>query len=164
MHRNRAHRALCFILAVCVTGSIVALCRDALCQKEDPYDLIIVCNKGIKDNVDLATVRDLFLRKRLTWPSGASAVPVNASPGSKLRREFLRRVLSVTEAEDRQYWEKAKIMNALTPPPEFSSALRAVFRLAGSLAYVFRAQYQEGVSRLLLVVPADEKSYEGVTP
>ncbi|MCU0662330.1 MAG: hypothetical protein MUC50_08395 [Myxococcota bacterium] len=152
------------LLAAAVLGLAMSGSTPVQAQKEDPYDLMIVCNKAVKDNIDVATVRDLFLRKRLTWPSGANVVPINASMGSKLRREFQRRVLLITDAEETKYWEKNKIMSALTAPPEFEGTLRAVFKLSGSLTYVFRAQFKEGVSRVMFVVPSDEKSYEGGKP
>jgi hypothetical protein len=49
-------------------------------------------------------------------------------------------------------------MHAFTAPTEFPEPLRAVFRLTGGLGYVFRAQYKEGVSRVVVVLPADSEA------
>jgi hypothetical protein len=144
--------------------STVLSARIARAQEQDPLDIIVVCNKGVKDDIDRATLSDLFLRKRLTWPSGMTAVPVNALAGSELRVEFQRRALSLTHAEEASYWKKKELVSAVTAPPEFKATLRAVFKLAGSVTYVFRSQYKEGVARLLLILPKEPKSSEGRRP
>ncbi|MDJ0764106.1 MAG: hypothetical protein QNJ97_14080 [Myxococcota bacterium] len=122
---------------------------------EDPNDILIIANQSASaSQVSPDVLRDIFLKKRTAWPSGGKVTPVNASPGSDLRKAFREHILKMTADEERQYWQDLKIRKGAAEPPVFSQPLRAVFHLKGSVSYVFRSQYKEGVVKVLLVIPA----------
>ncbi|MDJ0764100.1 MAG: hypothetical protein QNJ97_14050 [Myxococcota bacterium] len=124
-------------------------------RAEDPNDILIIANQSASaSQVSPDVLRDIFLKKRTAWPSGGKVTPVNASPGSELRNGFRKQILKMTADEERQYWQDLKIRKGAAEPPVFSQPLRAVFHLKGSVSYVFRSQYKEGVVKVLLVIPA----------
>ncbi len=41
------------------------------------------------------------------------------------------------------------------PPATFSNLLKAVFKVNGSVGYVFRSDYKEGVVKVLMVLAQD---------
>ncbi|MDJ0764103.1 MAG: hypothetical protein QNJ97_14065 [Myxococcota bacterium] len=124
-------------------------------RAEDPSDILIIANQSASaSQISPDVLRDIFLKKRTAWPSGGKVTPVNASPGSDLRKAFRDHILKMTTNEEQQYWQDLKIRKGAAEPPVFSQPLRAVFHLKGSVSYVFRSQYKEGVVKVLLVIPA----------
>ncbi len=63
-------------------------------------------------------------------------------------------LLMITKAEEDNYWEDQKIRNNMEEPPKFRNVLKAVFHLKGSIGYVYRKDYKEGVVKILTVIPA----------
>ena len=59
------------------------------------------------------------------------------------------------ESRERAYWQEQKIKRGTLPPAAFSSSLRAVFQIKGSVAYVFRSEYKEGVVKVLAVLESN---------
>jgi ABC-type phosphate transport system substrate-binding protein len=129
----------------------------ALAQRsaESPKDILIVANSAAGVNkVSLADVRDMFLKKRTSWPGGAKVVPVNINDGNGLRNDFRAKVLGMTSAQEKAYWQERKIKAGESTPSEFGDTLRAVFKLRGAIGYVYRSQFKEGTAKVLLVIPA----------
>lgn len=121
-----------------------------------PEDLIIVVNKANKRNsITLAELREYFLRKRHTWGPGQKSVPIHAKSTTRVREAFNRTVLNMSVNEELQYWQNRKIKFGDSSIVEFGNNLKAVFKIKGSISYVFRSDYKEGVVKVLLVIPAD---------
>jgi len=138
--------------AVLVLGAIWA---PSATLADDPNDILIVANKSVRVNsITENEAKNLFLRKRTQWPDGAKALPINASQKAEVRGVFDEKVLGMSLEDELVYWYKKKIQTGSSAPPEFSNPLKAVFRLKGSVSYVYRSQYREGVVKILLVVPA----------
>ena len=124
---------------------------------ESPDDLVIVANKSVNlTQADLDTVRDIFLKKRGTWPNGQEAVPVNASEGSDLRAAFLRKVLAMSPGEEQSYWQKEQLTGGKMKPADFPTPLKAVFKVKGSVGYVFRKDLKADLVNTILVLPAGQ--------
>ncbi len=122
---------------------------------EDEEDILIIANKSVKvDKITINEIQDFFLKRRSTWPNGNKVIPVNAPASSSLRKDFQRLVLKMTGPEESRYWQDQKIKKGVTKPPEFGNTLKATFKLKNSISYVYRPQYNEGVSKVLLVVEA----------
>ncbi len=118
-------------------------------------EILVVANLKVPvDAISEADLRAIFRKSRLSYPGGARAVPIHARSGSPLRRDFLRRVLHLTEAEEKKFWEEQKIRKGIKPPAEFSNTLKAVFHLKGAVSYVYRSQFKEGTAKVLLRLPA----------
>ena len=122
---------------------------------QNPWDILIVANAAAgATKLSLADVRDMFLKKRTSWPGGTKVVPVNVTDGSGLRNDFRAKVLGMTSAQEKAYWQERKIKAGESTPSEFGDTLRAVFKLRGAIGYVYRSQFKEGTAKVLLVIPA----------
>jgi ABC-type phosphate transport system substrate-binding protein len=145
----RAKVVLLFIFAV----KFMLLPVDA--QADDPNDILIIVNKRIDvKDFDLEITRQIFLKVRKRWNDGQKMVPVHAKEGTSLRKTFLSRIMKMSPAVETAYWRDKKIKVGVSKPPEFSNVQKAVFSLRGSISYVYRSQYIEGVVKTVLVVPA----------
>jgi len=119
---------------------------------ESPDDILIIANPSLSAvSISKAEAREIFLRTKTDF-RGSRTTPIHASDGSVLRKTFSRKVLGMTEAEEKQYWEKVKIMEGKMPPASFSNTSKAVFKLKDSISYVFRKDYKN-VGKILLVIP-----------
>ena len=122
---------------------------------ENPSDIMVIANSNVDEKtIDTFELKDLFLKKRTNWGSGDKAIPLNALEGSALREDFRSRVLGLSAMEERLYWQERIVKTGVSEPAEFGNTLKAVFQLRGSIGYVYRSQYREGVAKVLLVVPA----------
>ena len=122
---------------------------------DDPNDIIVIANSSVKANsITKDELRDIFLKKRTSWSNSGNVKPINASDGSPLRARFCEAVLQMTPEEEKRYFQEEKIKNGVTEPNSFSNTQKAVFKLRGSISYVFRSEFKEGVAKKLLVIPA----------
>ncbi|MCP4604364.1 MAG: hypothetical protein GY847_28220 [Proteobacteria bacterium] len=142
--------SICLLIAF-----TVLLFSNSPAHAESPDDILIITNKDVNlDTISLKEVRSYFLKKRIKWQKGNNVIPINAKPGTILRKRFQEHVLLMTEIEEKTYWNDQQVRMGLNPPPSFSRTLKAVFKLRGSIGYVFRKDYRENVAKLLMVVPA----------
>jgi ABC-type phosphate transport system substrate-binding protein len=142
-----------------VLGAIAALgisvAAAGAAAAESPNDILVIANNSVPvKSVTVAELQEFFLKDRVYWSGTTKAVPVNAPEGSALRTEFRKRVLQMTANAEKQFWQTRKIKVGVTEPPQFENSMKAVFKLAGAVGYVFRSQYKEGVAKVLLVLPA----------
>ncbi len=121
---------------------------------ESPDDILIIANKGVSaKSVTMDELRAMFLKKRKQWKQGGNVVPIHAKKGSPLRHQFQLRVLKMNPDEEDTYWNDQQVRHGLGPPPEFGYGLKAVFKLKGSVSYIYRKDFREGVVKVLAVVP-----------
>ena len=59
------------------------------------------------------------------------------------------------QSRERSYWQEQKIRKGLMPPATFSNLLMAVFKVNGSVSYVFRSDYKQGVVKILAVLASE---------
>jgi ABC-type phosphate transport system substrate-binding protein len=143
------------LAATLAAALVVGLLLPTLARAESPKDILIVANAAAGvDKLSLADVRDMFLKKRASWPSGAKVVPVNVTDGSGLRNDFRAKVLGMSQSQEQSYWQERKIKAGESTPSEFGDSLRAVFKLRGAIGYVYRSQFKAGTAKVLLVIPA----------
>ena len=122
---------------------------------DSPQDILVVANKGVSVGaISKNELRDIFLKKKTSWAKGGQAIPLHAAEGSELRKEFRRRVMDLSAGEEQRYWQQFQIKSGEPQPASFGNTLKAVFKIRGSVSYVFRSQYKEGVAKVLLVLPA----------
>jgi hypothetical protein len=142
-------------VAIILVVGLGSLLLPRFAAADDPDDILIIANPSAQaSGISLDDIRSIFLKKRANWPRGGNAVPINARKGSALRGEFVQRVLNMTLAEESNYWKDEQIKSGLTEPAEFSNVLKAVFKLRGSIGYVYRSEYREGVAKILYVLKA----------
>lgn len=145
----------CSILGLVVTA-ISTFPSKVICQ--DEFDIVVIAHRNIPENeITLDELRELFLKNRNHWKSGVRAIAINARFGTRLRDEFVRKVLQMSPEEEVAYWQEQKIKTGEVTPPEFTNTQKAVFKLPGSVSYVYRSELKAGVSKILLVIPASTK-------
>ena len=145
--------ALFIGLAVVITA-VLAVPVGA---EDNPNDILVVVNKSVKtDTLSKGELRDIFLKRRKIWQLGQKVVPVNAKAGLPIRKAFRQAILNMSKREEDAYWQKQTIMTAEGEPVRFGHRLKAVFKLRGSVSYVYRYEYREGVVKVLMVIPAEK--------
>ena len=133
-------------------------CWLSLAQAEAPNDILVVANKAVSvDRLTAGEIRNFFLKKLLRYKKGGKVVPLNAKEGSQLRKEFRKRIIKMDAAEELRYFQDKKIKGGKALPQERSNPQKALFSIDGALTYVYRVDYIEGLSKVLLVLPAEAK-------
>jgi hypothetical protein len=123
-------------------------------QAENPMDILVIANASVQAReITVDDLRDFFLKKRTNWGSGEKTIPINVTENAKLREAFRERVLNMNSTEEQSYWQSRKIKEGETEPTEFSNTLKAVYKLRGSVSYIYRWQYRQGVVKVILVLP-----------
>ncbi len=124
---------------------------------DNPNDILIIAHRSVSQkSVTEAELREIFLKKRNNWSSGGRAIPIQAPEDTTIRRVFRKRILGMTATEETQYWQDRKIKAGISKPAEFTQTLKAVYKLKGSVGYVYRSQYREGVVKVLMVLSATQ--------
>ncbi len=122
---------------------------------QDPKDILIVANPSFHDTaITVDHTREIFLDKRRNLPSGAKVIPINAPAGSAVRNDFRARVLKMSAEDEKTYWKDQKIKMGNNSPPEFKQTQKAAFKIRKGVSYVYRSDFKQGVSKVLLVVPS----------
>jgi len=122
-----------------------------------PDDILVVANKGVPTTkLSVDDVRAMFLKRKVTWDGDLPVVPVHPNAASPLRAEFLKRVIQLSAADETRYWEDQKIKHGIIGPKVFPNPLKAVYMIKGSLSYIQRKDYKDGVVKIVLVLPAAE--------
>ncbi len=125
------------VVAACLAPAAIASTAAA----EGPYAVIVNKANATKDDEAALKqlVKQLFLKQRTAWPSGAEAKPFARKAGSAEQNAFLKSVLQMTEADLAQHWVSQKQKTGATPPREVSSAnmiLKLVQKYEGAFGVV----------------------------
>ena len=106
----------------------------------DTQRFVVIANSSsVPMRLDIDELQQVFLRRRLMWPSGARTIPLNFPAGDSTRADFDRVVLGLTPDRVAAYWIDARIRYGVDPPRTVTSAaiaVRIVARLPGGIAYV----------------------------
>ncbi len=141
-----------FVIAVALALGVSSVAAPA----ESPQDILVVVNQDSEvQSITKDELRDVFMRRRMSWRSGERAIPINARENTAIRAVFRERVLGMNADEETRYWQDRQIRSGKTPPKEFGNPLRVVFKLHDAVGYAFRSDYKEEVGRVVLVVPAE---------
>lgn len=134
-------------LCICVIGM---LSPAATAAKDVSEPILIVANKSVSANkASLDEIKAIFLKKKFTWKTGGKAIAITPSSPA-LRAAFAHKVLGMNPTQEKAYWQDFKIKKGTTAPPEFGNNLKAVYKIKGSVSYIFKSQYKEGVVKILL--------------
>jgi len=143
-------KILAILIAVALSGSFGT---NSEAQNKDD-DIIVIVNKRVPINsISAGELKMLFLKKRTNWSDGSRIVLVHAKSNTDLRRKFLEKVMDMTQKKERLYWQNQKIQRGITGPTEFVRTQKSVFFLKGSIGYMWRRDYKEGVTKSVLVIP-----------
>ncbi len=146
--------ALFLALAVIIPAVMAMPVR----AEDHPNDILVVVNRSVKiDTISKSQLRDIFLKRRKIWQLGQKVVPINAKAGLPIRQAFRNAILDFSKRDEDAFWQKQTIMTAEKEPVRFGHRLKAVFKLRGSVGYVYRYEYQKGVVKILMVIPAEKE-------
>jgi hypothetical protein len=115
----------------------VALCAPPLAAQEEVV-LAVIVHETVRDSVDLATVRRVFLARQRFWRDGSPVRPVNQGARTALRDIFSRRALGGSTQDFSAYWNDLWF-HGTSPPPVLGSdqaVLLYVSRTTGAIGYV----------------------------
>ena len=141
------------LLGIAFLGALAIPTSSSAAGAEDPKDIMVVVNKASKvSSLSVDELREYFLKTRKTWPDGSKVVPVNAKQ-PELRNLFRQKVLSMSAADEQRYWQNQMIRGGQDTPPEFDNTLKATFRLASAISYVFRKDLISNVVKVVAVIP-----------
>jgi ABC-type phosphate transport system substrate-binding protein len=101
--------------------------------------VIIVNKQNQLQELSVAKLKTIFLRRISRWPWGAAIDPVDLPEDSVLRREFAREVLNTTLAELGVYWIDQKATRSVNPPvvaPSVEAVKAAVAAQPGAIGYI----------------------------
>ncbi len=132
----------------------VALVGSPPATADSPQDILVIVNASVKnEKVTRDELKAIFLKKRASWGNGVRAVPVHSN-NAALRDDFRERLLQMSEGEELRYWQQFQIQKGEAKPVAFGNTLKAVFQLRGAVSYIYRSQYREGATNVILVLPA----------
>ena len=148
LHRQK-HIGIASILLVMF--SLSQPCSYAAAQS--PNDILIIVNNASDiGKITPDELKQLFT-KRQSSLGKTNVICLNSRTGTSIRDAFRERVLEMGQNEEQNYWEQAKIKHQLTPPPEFPTTVKAVFKLKKAISYAYRKDVPPNVVKVILVVP-----------
>ena len=133
---------------------LVAAQLPAARAAEEVQIAVIVAANGPHVAADVATLRNVYLKRIVVDPAGGPLIPVNLPPDTPLRGAFVRSVLRMSDSELQEYWNSA-YFHGTRPPyvlPSQAAVLRFVASTPGAIGYVASCAIDDSV-RVVLYVP-----------
>jgi ABC-type phosphate transport system substrate-binding protein len=119
--------------------------------------LVVIVNPAIGvQHLSRREVMDIFLGRYRTFPSGASALPIDLDVTSAARKEFYLLLAHKDASDMGSYWARLTFSGKISPPFAVSDARMAIDIVANNpnaIAYVDRAAVDERVRIALEVTP-----------
>lgn len=146
-------RLLAAVLVVFLAGVVVAERQSAWGQESHPAFLIVAHPEHGSLTVERRFLADAFLKKRTTWPDGASIYPVDQRFDAPVRAHFSKQVLRRSVQAVRNYWQQRIFAGRGVPPAELESdelVIRHVLKHPGAVGYVSSRAATEKVKVLNL--------------
>ncbi len=147
-----------FLLQTIGLVTVAILISGINAQAEEPVvdrpdDILVIANNAVDiTNIEVDELRAIFLKRKASWGDGKKVIPINAPDGSKMREEFRRLVIGMNRNREQSYWQTQMIKHGVSRPPEFGNSLKAVFKLRGSVSYIYRADFKKGVAKVVLTL------------
>jgi hypothetical protein len=121
-----------------VAASVFWASRQAFGSRTEKFVLIVNPSNRF-DALSRSKVSSAFLRKVSRWPWGAAVAPVNLPANDRVRGEFIRQVLQMTEEQIAVYWIDQRATRGVSPPTDVRDATAAKLWVAarpGGSAYI----------------------------
>jgi len=119
--------------------------------------LVVIVNPAIGvQHLSRREVLDIFMGRYRTFPSGASALPIDLDVSSTERREFYLLLAHKEPADMGSYWARLTFSGKISPPFAVSDAHMAIEIVANNpnaIAYVDRAAVDQRVRIALEITP-----------
>ena len=119
--------------------------------------LVVIVNPAIGvQHLSRREVTDIFLGRYRTFPSGASALPIDLDVSSTARRQFYLLLAHKDSSDMGSYWARLTFSGKISPPFAVSDARMAIDIVANNpnaIAYVDRAAVDGRVRIALEITP-----------
>lgn len=119
--------------------------------------IVVIVNPSIGiQHLSAGEVRDIFLGRYRTFPSGASALPIDLDIESAARRQFYLLIAHKDASSMGSYWARLTFSGKISPPFAVSDARQAIDIVANNpnaIAYVDRAAVDDRVRIALEITP-----------
>jgi hypothetical protein len=119
--------------------------------------LVVIVNPSIGvQHLSRREALDIFLGRYRTFPSGASALPIDLDIASNERKEFYMMLAHKDSSEMSSYWARLTFSGKISPPfsvPDAHMAVDIVANNPNAIAYVDRAAVDDRVRIALEVTP-----------
>jgi hypothetical protein len=119
--------------------------------------LVVIVNPTIGvQHLSRREVMDIFLGRYRTFPSGASALPIDLDVSSTARRQFYLLLAHKDSSDMGSYWARLTFSGKISPPFSVSDARMAIDIVANNpnaIAYVDRAAVDARVRIALEITP-----------
>src|SRR6185312_14753600 len=135
----------------------VALLAFALLPAARAQTLVVIVNPTIGvQRLSRREVLDIFLGRYRTFPTGASALPIDLDINSSERKQFYVLLAHKDSSDMGSYWARLTFSGKISPPFSVTDARMAVDIVANNpnaIAYVDRAAVDERVRIALEITP-----------
>jgi ABC-type phosphate transport system substrate-binding protein len=120
----------------CLVLAALAWSRPA--AADDRYIVIVNPNNPIT-SIDRDDLRDIYLKRTITWQSGGAVHPVDLPKQLPARERFTHEVLRKTKTQLRSYWSRQIFSGKAVPPAEAGSVREMIDRVLsqeGAIGYL----------------------------
>jgi ABC-type phosphate transport system substrate-binding protein len=136
---------------------LFALAALPLAQAVRAQTLVVIVNPTIGvQHLSRREVLDIFLGRYRTFPSGASALPIDLDVSSTERKQFYILLAHKDSSDMGSYWARLTFSGKVSPPFAVADARMAVDIVANNpnaIAYVDRAAVDQRVRVALEITP-----------
>src|SRR6266446_10495596 len=139
---------------VLAAALVLVLLAPAASAPESP-PLAVVVHRTRHDELSLADLAQVYLRRKRFWDDGTPIVPLNLPAGTPLRVAFSRAVLQRSETNLADYWNRQYFYGVLPPATLASTAavLRYVAADPNAVGYVPLSEVDDSVTVVLHLPP-----------
>jgi len=136
---------------------LFALAALPMLQGARAQTLVVIVNPSIGvQHLSRREALDIFLGRYRTFPSGASALPIDLDINSNERRQFYLMLAHKDSSDMSSYWARLTFSGKISPPFSVANARMAVDIVANNpnaIAYVDRAAVDNRVRIALEITP-----------
>jgi ABC-type phosphate transport system substrate-binding protein len=136
---------------------LFALASGLLARASWSQELVVIVNPSIGvQHLSRREALDIFLGRYRTFPSGASALPIDLDINSQERRQFYLLLAHKDSSDMSSYWARLTFSGKISPPFAVADAHMAIDIVASNpnaIAYVDRSAVNDRVRIALELTP-----------
>jgi ABC-type phosphate transport system substrate-binding protein len=137
--------------------ALLILVLWSVARAEETQALVVIVNPSIGvQHLSRREALDIFLGRYRTFPSGASALPIDLNINSNERKQFYLLLAHKDPADMSSYWARLTFSGKISPPFAVADGRMAVDIVANNpnaIAYVDRASVDNRVRIALEITP-----------
>jgi hypothetical protein len=136
---------------------VLGLAALPLVQSVAAQTLVVIVNPSIGvPHLSRREVLDIFLGRYRSFPTGASALPIDLDVSSNERKAFYQLLAHKDSSDMGSYWARLTFSGKISPPfavPDAQTAIDIVAHNPNAIAYVDRAAVDQRVRIALELTP-----------